>query len=37
MITKIVPASTRIVISYAIKRSIPLEFGGKSMETEATT
>ena len=37
MITKIFPISTRKVISYAMKRSIPFEFGGRSMETEATT
>ena len=37
LITKTVPISMRIVISYAIKRGIPLEFDGKSMETEITT
>ena len=37
MITKTVPISTRIVISYAMKLGILFEFGGKSMETEATT
>ena len=37
MITKTVPISTRIVISYAMKLGILFEFDGKSMETEATT
>ena len=32
MITKTIPISTRIVISYVMKRGIPLE-----MESEATT
>ena len=37
MITKTIPIITRIVISCAIKRGIPFEFIGKSMETETTT
>ena len=36
MITKTIPISTRIVISYAIKRGIPWWIDGKSMETEKT-
>ena len=32
-----IPISTRIVISYAIKRDISCELVGKSMETEKTT
>ena len=37
MITKTVPISTRIVISYAMKRASRCEFDGKSMETKTTT
>ena len=37
MITKTIPVSMRIVISYAVKWSIPFEFGAKSMDTETTT
>ena len=37
MIAKTIPIRTRIVISYAMKRGIPFEFDGKSMETEAKT
>ena len=33
MIMKTIPISTRIVISYAMKRDIPFEFDGKSVET----
>ena len=33
MITKTIPVSTRIVISYAVKH----EFDGKAMETETKT
>ena len=36
MITKTTPISTRIVISYAIKRPSHFEFIGKSMEPETT-
>ena len=36
MITKSVLVSTRIVISYAMKRESRCEFDGKSMETETT-
>ena len=36
MISKTVPISTRIVIRYAMRRLFPLEFEGKSMETEIT-
>ena len=35
MITKTIPISTRIVISYTMKQGI--EFDGKSMETETIT
>ena len=34
MITKTVPINTIIIISYAMKRGIPLWFHGKSIETE---
>ena len=37
MITEIAPINTRIVISYAMKWDIPLEFDGKSAEFETTT
>ena len=37
MITKIVPISTRIVISYEMKRASRCQYDGKSMETEKTT
>ena len=38
MITETIPISPRIVISYAMKRSIScFDFDGKSMETETTT
>ena len=37
MITKIIPISTRIVISNAMKQASRFEFYGKSMETERTT
>ena len=37
MIIKTVPISTRIVISYAIKRVSHCEFDGKPMETETKT
>ena len=37
MITKTIPISTRIVISYAMKWGIRYELVGKSMETETTT
>ena len=37
MITKTVPISTRIVISYAINLLVRCEFDGKSMETETRT
>ena len=36
MITKIVPLSMRIVISYVMKQSILIEFDKKAMETETT-
>ena len=37
IITKTVPISSRIVISYDMKWAIYCEFDGKSMETERTT
>ena len=37
MITKTVPITTRIVISYAMKRVSHHEFEGNSMETQTTT
>ena len=37
MITKTIPLSTRIVISYAMKQASHFEFHRKSMETETTT
>ena len=37
MIINTVPSSTRIIISYGIKQSIPFQFDRKSMETETAT
>ena len=37
MITKTIPISTRIVISYAMKQASHCEFDGESMETETIT
>ena len=37
MIMKTVLISRRIVISYTIKRGIPFQFDGESMETDTTT
>ena len=37
IITKTIPISTRIVISYAMKQASRCEFDGESMETETTT
>ena len=37
MITKTIPISTKIVISYAMKRDTRCEFDENSMETETTT
>ena len=37
MITKTIPISMRIVISYAMKQASRCEFDGESMETETTT
>ena len=37
IITKTVPISTKIVISYVMKQVSHFEFDGKSMETETAT
>ena len=37
MITKTIPISTKIVISYAMKHDTRCEFDENSMETETTT
>ena len=37
LITKTIPISTRIFISYAVKQASPFKFDGKLMETETIT
>ena len=37
MITKTIPVSIRLVISYTVKQLSHFKFDGKSMETEMTT